>query len=121
MRAGPPGRTAADRNQTRVMDQTPLSMGQARPGADEYLGDEAEAWIEQRWQEMRDAGHPVSKRSIRHGLLCEWAREAKAQAIAEGLDEDPAAVLTYRRRNGEVSRSVPVDGAVGERVAAGLP
>lgn len=108
MRSGPAGRTAAERNQTRVMDQTPLSMGQARPDADEYLGDEAEAWIEQRWQEMRDAGHPVSKRSIRNRLLTEWQREMDA--------EDATAVLTFIRK-GEVSRSVPVDGAVGERVA----
>ena len=104
MRAGPTGRTAAERNQTRVMDQTPLSMGQPCP---DDLGDEAEAWIEQRWQEMRDAGHPVSKRSIRNRLLAEWRRELAA--------EDAAAVLTFIR-GGEISRSVPVD-PMAERIA----
>lgn len=109
MRAGPAGRTAAERNSSHTgTEQAPLSMGQARPDADEYLGDEAETWIEQRWQEMRDAGHPVSKRSIRNRLLTEWRRELDA--------EDATAVLTFIRK-GEVSRSVPVDGAVGERVA----
>lgn len=74
-------------------------MAQPCPDADD-LGDEAEAWIAQRWQEMRDAGCPVSKRSIRNRLLAEWRRELAA--------EDAAAVLTFIR-DGEVSRSVPVD------------
>lgn len=101
MRAGPAGRTAAERNSTNTgTDQTPLSMGSARPDADDYLGDEAEAWIEQRWQEMRAAGSPVSRRSIRNRLLAEWRRELDT--------EDGAAVLTFVRK-GEVSRSVPVD------------
>lgn len=108
MRAGPAGRTAAERNQSNTgTDQTPLSMGHSRPDADDYLGDEAEAWIEQRWQEMRDAGHPVSKRSIRNRLLAEWRRELAA--------EDATPVLTFIRK-GEVYRSVPVD-PMAERVA----
>lgn len=100
MRAGPAGRTAAERNSSHTgTEQAPLSMGQSRPDADD-LGDEAESWIAQRWQEMREAGHPVSKRSIRNRLLAEWRRE-----LAAG---DAAAVLTFIR-GGEVSRSVPVD------------
>lgn len=98
MRAGPAGRTAAERNSSHTgTEQTPLSMGQPCP---DDLGDEAEAWIEQRWQEMRDAGCPVSKRSIRNRLLSEWRRELAA--------EDATPVLTFIRK-GEVCRSVPVD------------
>ena len=83
-------------------DQTPLSIDDARLDAD------AEAWIEQRWQELRAAGCPVSRRTIRSRLLAEWARE---------LDPEPAtAALTYMTRHG----SRPVDAAVGERVAARL-
>lgn len=83
-------------------DQTPLSMGQP------CLDPESEAWIEQRWQEMRDSGCPVSRRTIRSRLLAEWARE---------LDPEPAtAALTYLTRHG----SRLVDAAVGERVAARL-
>lgn len=97
----PPGQTAT--LDTRVLAQAPLSIDDTR------LDAEAEAWIDERWQELRDAGRPVSKRTIRTRLLAEWARE---------LDPEPeTSVLTVMRRGGQWSGSVPVDRAVGERVA----
>lgn len=90
------------RDQTRVMDQTPPSMDEAR------LDPEAEAWIDARHAELLAAGTPVSKRFLRRELERKWRRDAAA--------EDQAAVVTVIR-DGEVMRSVPVDSAVGELVA----
>lgn len=113
-RCGPPGRTAAERNSSNTgTEQTPLSIDDARPGADAYLGEEAEAWIDQEWLRLKLAGTPVSRRTIRSRLVAKWEQEAHAQAVKDGEDEEYAPVLTIRRRHG----SVPVDAAVGERVA----
>lgn len=86
--------SSRDTDQTRVMDQTPPSMDDAR------LHAEAEAWIDRRHAELLAAGTPVSKRFLRQQLIREWEREERA--------EDQAAVITFMR-GGEVQRSVPVD------------
>lgn len=105
-RCGPTGHTADERNSTDTgTDQTPPSIGSP------CLGAEAEAWIDQRWQEMKDAGHPVSKRYLRQNLLADWKRTLMAEAIARGDVENPAHVLTHLTRSG----SRPVDLATGER------
>lgn len=98
-RCGPRAQTTDTNTGT---DQTPPSMAPAR------LDDEAEAWIDDQWQQMKDAGHPVSKRYLRQKLVAEWAREL--------ADESPSPVLTYLTRHG----SVPVDTRVGEFVAGRL-
>lgn len=95
-------RTGRDTDQTRVMDQTPPSMGDAR------LHAEAETWVAQRHAELLAAGTPASKRYLRAQLVKQWDREELAVRI------------TYLRTNGEVARSVPVDSTVGERVSRRL-
>lgn len=86
MRAGPSGHTAAERTETRVLAQTPPSMGESRPDEDAY--------VEQVWAEMKAAGTPVSRRHIRQQLA-----NAQADYDFGGI------VLTYLSRR----RSVPVD------------
>jgi len=110
-RCGPRGHDATERHSTNTgTDQTPPSIAEAR------LDDEAEAWIDQQWQQMKDAGHPVSKRYLRQKLIAEWKRELAAEAVERGEVENPMHVLTYLTRSG----SRPVDLAVGERVARRL-
>ena len=78
-------------------DQTPPSMGRSCP--------EDEAYIDQLWQEAKDAGQPVSRRFIRQKLMngqTDW--------------DFGGHVLTYLTRQG----SRPVDRAVGERVVRRL-
>jgi len=110
-RCGPPGQTATERHQSNTgTDQTPPSIGSAR------LDDEAEAWIDDQWQQMKDAGHPVGKRYLRQKLLADWTRTLAAEAVAAGEIEDPTHVLTCLRRSG----SRPVDMATGERATKHL-
>lgn len=73
-------------------------------------GDEAE--IERQWREARDAGTPVSRRFLRERLRREFARAEDHW--------DGGAFLTFVRRGGEVTRSVPVD-PMAEQIAARLP
>lgn len=101
-RCGPAGRTAAERQPNTGTGQTPPSMGQP------CLDAEAEAWIDEQHAAALAAGTPVSRRYLRQRMLQVWRRE---------LDPEPSTpTLTYLTRH----RSVPVDVAVGERVAARL-
>ena len=78
------------------------------------LVEEEEAWIDAEHARRLAAGVPVSKRSLRRALLADWRQQERAERRAA---ETP--VLTYQR-HGAVTRSVPVDAAVGEMVAARL-
>ena len=94
MRAGPAGRTAAERNSSHTgTEQTPPSIDGACPDEDAY--------VEQVWAEARAAGHPVSRRYIRQQLASAQARYDSDVADREfgGI------VLTYLDHHG----SVPVD------------
>lgn len=92
-----------DRSQDTGTCQNPASMGRGAPAID--LGAEAEAWVEDQWSALQAAGTPASRAYLRKQLVRRWEREANTPW------------LTYQRKGGEVSRSVPVDAAVGELVA----
>ena len=99
-----------DDNQTRVMDQTPPSMGR---GAS-TLSAEDQAWVEEQHAALMAAGTPVSRRTLRDRRL--WEIEHPYSPILESSQS----VLTVQRVMGGIVRSVPVDRAVGELVAGRL-
>ncbi|PFG17236.1 hypothetical protein ATK74_1799 [Propionicimonas paludicola] len=101
-----------DTNDTRVIDQAPPSMG--RGASIDDLGPEGEAWVEAQHAALMAAGTPVSRRTLRDRLLWLWEHPS------EPATESPQSVLTIRRVVSGVSRSVPVDRAVGELVAGRL-
>ena len=99
-----------DTNDTRVIDQAPPSTGRGMS----TLSAEDEVWIEQQHAALLAAGTPISRRRLRDRRL--WEIEHPFQPVPESAQS----VLTIRRMVGGVSRSVPVDRAVGEFVAGRL-
>ncbi|MGC3954604.1 MAG: hypothetical protein QM804_10180 [Propionicimonas sp.] len=92
---------------TRVLDQAPQASAELCP--------EDAAWVESMWVYLRDAGSPVSRSALRRYLNLRRGSEASQRGERTILRRGHS-----NSTGGAVSRSVPVDAAVGELVAARL-